>query len=266
MREIKNLDELKKIELEIMKKIHNFCVDNNIRYFLSYGTLIGAIRHKGFIPWDDDIDILLPRPDYDNFVEKFPEYAKKNNLYLANDKTKPALLRPFSKVCDSRTIQYEPKYKDPEPRGVFVDVWPLDGLPNNVIKRFFYSKIMYFKYVHLMASLTNIDYIPKKNRMKRLLIRLFSKADYYKLIEKYKNYSTKYDYDKSKYIVSSGVKAMVFEKSLFDSTIISKFEDAEFFIPSGYDKYLRKFYGDYMTPPPPEKQVPHHVINTFWKD
>ena len=266
MREIKDLNELKSIELEIMKKIHYFCVENDIKYFLSYGTLIGAIRHKGFIPWDDDIDILLPRPDYNKFVELFPKYAVDNDIYLTNNKTNPVLIRPYSKVCDARTVQYEPKYKDPDPRGVFVDVWPLDGLPKNPIKRFFYTKIMYIKYVHMMASLTNIDYIPKKNIFKRFLIKLFNKTNYVKLVDKYDKYIRKYDYDNSKYIVSSAVKAMVLKKELFDTGRLIDFEDTKFYIPSGYDRYLRKFYGDYMTPPPIDKQVPHHVINTYWKD
>lgn len=77
MKVIESLDELKKIELDIMIKVHQFCEENGIKYYMIAGTLIGAIRHKGFIPWDDDIDIAMPREDYENFLKIFPEYGKK---------------------------------------------------------------------------------------------------------------------------------------------------------------------------------------------
>ena len=87
MREIVNLSELKSIELDIMKKIHKFCEEYNINYTLSYGTLLGAVRHDGFIPWDDDIDIFMPQPDYEKFCRIFPLHQEKLQLELVNSKT-----------------------------------------------------------------------------------------------------------------------------------------------------------------------------------
>ena len=131
MKEITSLDELKKIELEIMKKIHEFCVENKITYYLAYGTLIGAIRHKGFIPWDDDIDILMKREDYNRFLELFPEWCKDKNLSIANPWTKPYYGRPMTKVYDNRTFLTEPDFRSDDPYGVFVDIWILDGFPSD---------------------------------------------------------------------------------------------------------------------------------------
>lgn len=115
MKVIESLDELKKIELDIMIKVHQFCEENGIKYYMIAGTLIGAIRHKGFIPWDDDIDIAMPREDYEKFLKIFPEYGKKNNLLAVNNRTKPYYGRPMTKVIDTRTSLTEPEYRSDDP-------------------------------------------------------------------------------------------------------------------------------------------------------
>ena len=132
MKIIDNLDELKKIELDIMIKIHQFCEKNNIKYYMIAGTLIGAIRHKGFIPWDDDIDIAMSREEYEKFLREFPAYGEKNNLLAVNNRTNPYYGRPMTKVIDTRTCLMEPEYRSDDPIGVFVDIWVMDGVPTGV--------------------------------------------------------------------------------------------------------------------------------------
>lgn len=266
MIEIDSLEELKSIELEIMKKIHMFCESNGIRYYLAYGTLIGAVRHKGFIPWDDDIDIFMPRPDYERFINEFQFFASQNNLNIASNKTKPYMCRAFAKICDSRTIQFEPKYKDKEPRGVFVDVWPLDGYPKTWIGRKLHQCILTVEFIILYASLTKIEYIPQKNKLKRLLIRIFRNTDSEKLLKKFEKNTKKYSFDDSDWVMCSSAKPQMFKKEWFKDRILLNFEDAKFYAPVGYDEYLRCRYGDYLKLPPKEEQNPHHVINTYWKE
>ena len=142
MREITDLEELKHIELEVMKKIHEFCEENSIIYYLCFGTLIGAVRHDGFIPWDDDIDIYMKRDDYEKFLTLFPQKAEELDLNYANYMTKPYYGRCFTKVFDNKTVLKEPQYKTDDDIGVFVDIWPLDGTPNIVFfrKLYLYSK------------------------------------------------------------------------------------------------------------------------------
>ena len=130
------LEELRVIQLELLQQIADFCEKNNIKYFLAYGTLIGAIRHKGYIPWDDDIDIVMPRDDYDRFLELYNEaypFSKVVDMY----NTKHYGFA-FAKVHDVRTIIYETQYAQ-DSFGVFVDVFPIDGIKGesqimNVIK------------------------------------------------------------------------------------------------------------------------------------
>lgn len=265
MREITSLDELKSIELDIMKKIHTFCVENNIQYYLAYGTLIGAIRHKGFIPWDDDIDIWMVRPEYEKFMATFGEYARQHDLCIASNRTKPYMCRAFAKICDTRTIQYEPKYIDKDPRGVFVDIWPLDGYPNNKIHRMLHQKKLLAEFGMLYASLTKLEYIPEEQKKKRTLIKLFQHFDSGIILKEYEKTSRKYKYEDSDYLFS-GRPVCFFKKEWFSKQILWNFEDTQFFVPNGYDDLLRSVYGDYMKLPPVEQQKPHHVIDTYWKE
>lgn len=264
MREIKELQELKNIELEIMKQVHNFCKDNNIRYYLSHGTLIGAIRHHGFIPWDDDIDIFMPRPDYKKFCLLFPMFAKKNDLELVNHETSLFFGRPMSKVIDKRTILIEAEYKDDNPIGVFIDVWPLDGAPSNsIIYLLQHTKCL----VLMKLFYGNISKINRSFSIRKKVLclfgRLFPRQWLLKMIIKY---SQKYNYDKeNKVACFVDPYQAVMEKQWFGSGKLMQFEDMEFYVPTNYDKVLNNLYGNYMELPPKDKQIPHHISNVYWK-
>ena len=118
------LAELRKIQLAILDKVHEFCMERGLRYSLGGGTLLGAVRHKGYIPWDDDIDIMMPRPDYDRFLQEFDgAYPHYGVLWYKNDEN---CLWPYAKVYDNRTVLEEHFIKT----GINIDVFPVDGLPD----------------------------------------------------------------------------------------------------------------------------------------
>lgn len=264
MKPIKTLDELKSIELSIMKKIHLFCVENKIQYYLAFGTLLGAIRHKGFIPWDDDIDIFMTRKEYNRFLDLFPCYAQNNNLSLANPKTKNYYGRPMTKVFDSRTYLIEPDFRSDVPYGVFVDVWVLDGVPSYNESRWL-KKMKNRKRV-LYASCLNFNknFSIKKN----IAIFLGRFLNYKKQCELFDLNASKYsfdEYDKCTCYLQGENNYFSYEKKWFESAKLCKFEDAEFYIPVGSHELLSRIYNDYMTLPPIEKQKPHHIINVYWK-
>lgn len=264
MREITDINELKSIELEVMKKIHGFCVENGIVYYLAYGTLIGAMRHGGFIPWDDDIDIWMPRPDYQKFLSIFPAWAHENGLELANHKTDVYFGRAMSKVFDSRTKLIEPEFRFDDPIGVFVDVWPLDGTPNDTHERdkHIAKAIRYHKMLY--ACVTKPAFATPKKIIKSLTTLPFTFVNSKQLIDKIEELAQEYTYSNAEWVYCPAYPMVVMEKESFKDAQLAKFEDTEFYVPSGYDALLTKRYGAWREYPPAKDRVPHHVINTWW--
>ncbi len=269
MKPIQDLKTLQSIEIDILKKIHSFCVNNKIEYMLCFGTLLGAIRHSGFIPWDDDIDIYMTRPNYEVFLEKFKTIDTNTHLEIANDKTNNHLIiRPMTKIFDNRTMLFEPDYKYDMPYGVFIDIWPIDGLPNNkklILKH--YKKLFRLKKL-LYAS--NLKFKRHYSFSKKLAIafsRFFINPK--KICNKFENLCKKYPYDKSENVACLLTQCRDktwYKKADIENLILKDFEDARFYVPSNYDKILKIDYGDYLTLPPKDKQVPHHIMNTYIKD
>lgn len=265
MKEIENLSDLKRIELSIMKRIHEFCVENSITYYLTYGTLIGAIRHSGFIPWDDDIDIFMPRCDYEKFCKLFPLKQEEFGLSLVNHTTKPFYGRPMSKVIDNSTVLFEPAYRHDDPLGVFVDIWVLDGAGSDFKK----AKSKKRKISHLVSILTycntKISYcrsLPKK--IVSFFLALWKPRP---LIRRIIKLCKESDYSKSDYLLSSfDPKRCIYKKDWFGEPMLHKFDDCSFFVPSHSDEVLTELYGNWRRLPPKAEQIPHHVMNVYLKD
>ena len=247
------LEECRKISLDILIDVADFCEKNNITYFLSVGTLLGAIRHKGFIPWDDDIDIMMPRPDYNRFINEY------NGKYSVLDPHSGYLY--YSKVYDPNTVKYESDadYKKYKPLGVDIDLFPLDGIVNDkeIIDKLYKKEC----FLETLLRLSNQPIFNRgKNPIKalnRIIPRIIGSKNLVKMIEK--NAST-YDYDASDYVIrmrwspngfTGALPKTVYEKEY------AEFEGYRFCIPKGYDEFLTAFFGDYMTLPPEEDRITH---------
>lgn len=247
------LEECKKISLDILIDITNFCEENNITYFLSVGTLLGAIRHKGFIPWDDDIDIMMPRPDYNRLLN---EYNGKYKLL------KPSVgMLYYAKAYDPKTIKIEADtdYKKYNPIGVDIDIFPLDGIVNdNIIINKLYKKECFLE---LLLRLSNQPIFLRKNPLKainRIIPRIIGSKNIVKMIES--NAQT-YDYNTSDYVIrmrrSPNGFTGALPKSVFEKDY-AEFEGHKFCIPKGYDEFLKAFFGnDYMELPSEDKRITH---------
>lgn len=248
-----SLQECKEISLNILIDIASFCDKNNITYFLSVGTLLGAIRHQGYIPWDDDIDIMMPRPDYNRLLN---EYQGKYKLL----KPSSGLLY-YAKAYDPDTVKYEADtdYKKNKPIGVDIDIFPLDGIVNDkkIIEKL-YSRACFLE---TLLRLSNQPIFLRKNPIKcinRILPRIIGSKNIVKMIEK--NAQT-YDYDKSDYVIrmrwSPNGFTGALPKSVYEKDY-AQFEGHNFCIPKGYDQFLRAFFGDdYMQLPSEDKRITH---------
>ncbi len=261
------LKEIQQSSYQILKKIKEVCDKNNITYFLDYGTLIGAIRHNGFIPWDDDIDISLPRKEY----EKFIEICIKNPSSIApfellHYKTNKKYIYPIARINDPRYFTDYQNAKD-YGLGAFVDVYPVDGINLN-------DKRHLKKLLHL----NNIIYVAGQKRMAkaRNFLRNIPKFIFFvitrftninKLIAKIDKLAQKYDFNNSEIVSCSVIESWShFNKSDYTNPIPHKFEDDEFSIPQNYDEHLHSYVGDYMKLPPKEEQIGHHFYKMYKKD
>ena len=262
MKEISQ-QELKFIELELLQKIHDFCCENHIVYYLCGGTLLGAVRHRGFIPWDDDVDIYMPRPDYEKFIACFDGKDCKVMTHLSSEE----YYLPYAKVCDNRTEIQETVVKTIPNCGVYVDVFPLDGLSDDrqVAKRIHDKNSWYMRINSVLAL------IPPKNRtLKNVIIKAMQKTIPQKVIlRRINKISKKYSYNDSALVgVAFGYygERETLDKKFFEQTIELEFEGRKFNAPGKPHEYLEALYGNYMELPAKEKRVSHHSFRAFWKE
>lgn len=255
--------ELKHIQIEILNDIVQFCEENGLRYFLAYGTLLGALRHKGYIPWDDDIDIHMPRPDYERFLQL---YNKRSSDYQAvTHDIERSYHVPFAKVYRKGTIVNEFFYKQ-SVFGVYVDIFPLDGIKHKW-QAFLCGQCIKFMYIKTFIFC-------KQQSLARKLRIAVTKAILLPFTEHFilsiiKKTSTKYKFGECDKVCSFGSRTALREilpAGVFNKHIMLTFEGREYRAPEGYDTYLAQKYGDYMTLPPVEKQVSTHDSQAYWTE
>lgn len=265
-----NPEILRKIQMKqlyIAKNIKKICDKYDIKYILNGGTLLGAIRHKGFIPWDDDLDIGMLREDY----EKFLKIAKKelgDEFFVQNWDTEINYALPYTKIRLNNTtyIEYNSRNVDIH-KGVFVDIFPYDNLSDNkIIQKFqkYLSKI----YIHLLLNKCGYDYFNKDKKMIYLIFKYSSKIFSKEFLKKnLYNIMTKYNNINTKKVVNFGGSNNFSRETIDHYWIYDKiyvpFEDTVFLIPAEWDNFLTHFYGDYMILPPENKRYNRHDIIKF---
>ena len=261
-----SLREIQKIELDILSYVDSLCVKENIKYSLDGGTLIGAIRHKGFIPWDDDIDIFMLREDYNRFVEVMQGASFPYRL-LSPGKSEQYYI-PFCKVVDTRTELIEYNAVPMKDMGVYIDVFPIDKLPvNESERRKLQKKCWKLRKVMGRARLW-IKGNNQRGGLYKILCwgcylygwkRAFKHFD--QLCQSYKGIETELYSD----IPESPTLDYCLPKRIFDETFRVAFENREFSAIKGYDEYLTLTYGNYMELPPRNQRVRKHSFDAYWK-
>lgn len=267
-----SLTEHKRLMLEILDAFASFCDEYSLKYYLDAGTLLGAVRHKGFIPWDNDMDICLMRPDYDRMVELLKQRDFKLNDHIILEQPEDSLFC-FCKLSDIRTRLIE--YPDTWPVDcyVYIDVFPKDGLEDLSIKTKTVCKISEICGLFHWFGKHSIPYwINKKHGPKKWVAMIGSflikdKNRAYRLQQKIiRKYANRHPLEQCEYAntLVNGEYHRICHRSCFDERVLLDFEGYQFYAPKGYDEWLRVLYGDnYMTPPPPEKQGVHDVIVTW---
>ncbi len=274
-----SIKEIKSVLLDMIEAFHEVCEANGLRYYLCGGTLLGAARHKGFIPWDDDADVFMPRPDYMRFVELTKGglgtfYQVKSHYFCKN------YTFPFIKICDSRTVGVGCEKIIDESLGVALDVFPIDGISSN--DSVFGRQMTKVKYLRRLSNYSRFRYASPsdffENNSKRHFIhnavlmsslfvvaRLFGYGFFVRQIDKC---ARKNDYDASEMV---GVVVWGYyhreriPKDCLEPYAMLPFETRQFRVPGKYHEYLTSLYGDYMTPPPPDKRKSDHNIAYYWK-
>lgn len=264
MRQVTELKEIQALALEILKPVQSFCTEEKIPYFLAYGTLLGAIRHKGFIPWDDDIDLWMKRDDFNRFCTKFPEWGEKHSLYVNSVRTTEKYNRVHAQVCLQNTRLVANDRNNPFREGYFIDIFPLDGTPNNKLLRWLHmTRLQTLKNVVTLAA-----YDSKKDNITAQIAKLFRNVDTVSVLNRYERIAEEYSCKKSKYLqmMAPGKKRgrnILISAEYFTDVKEVIFGDTTALAPVGYDAALHGIYGDYMMLPPEEARKPHHDF-TLW--
>lgn len=258
-----SLRELQNKSLEIALYFKDFCNEHGLLFYMCGGCCIGSLRHKGFIPWDDDVDVFMPRDDYEKLKELWPKYANTEKyacVYADKNRVDGNL---FVTIRDNETTAIKPYQVDMDiSHGVALDVLPLDGWPDGKMKRKrqVLWALVYSLYCAQTVPVNHGKAVSVAGKIALTLVP--SKKLRYKLWKLAERKMTKYPIKECNYITElcSGPYYMKkqYPREAFDKAIWVDFENVKMPIPQGYDVYLRTAFGDYMKLPPKEKQKPHH--------
>jgi lipopolysaccharide cholinephosphotransferase len=259
-----SLELLHSFQLDMLVKFDRICEENHLTYFLDSGTALGAVRHQGFIPWDDDVDVGMPREDYDRLLEIGSEGVLRDNLFLQTNKTDAAYAMPFAKIrlgdtffpegaVDVRKMKYQ---------GLYIDIFPFDKVPQDKQKAIHHIKKSRFWY--FVSVFSRRDYPGKKIPQKVLSYLLHHTSDntVAKLHEYYGRHCKKYNAEDTKTRTCfcwriSQRQIYLFEESELFPTIKMPFEGRELCMMHNPHAYLTKMFGDYNQLPPEEERKSH---------
>lgn len=268
------IKEMQNIELDILIFLKNICEKNNLKYYLAYGTLIGAIRHGGFIPWDDDIDVMMPREDYEKLIEIVNNSNNNTTYKMICIDSDANFTAPLAKIIDTRTklVQHYGFIEKIE-LGVYIDIFIIDGVPGNYENGKKYYDEAYAIYRKWSAANTMM-FQPRVNKIVsflRWIKRIPLKIIGYKYwLNKLEEHNKRYSFYNCEYVsvLEAGTKVAsrnVWPRSYFGDKRKVIFENQEFAVPDNYDAILRAEYGNYMKLPPIDKQISHHYTKVYWR-
>ncbi len=267
---LEQIKELQKIVMDMLLDISKVCREAGLRFYMAEGSLIGAIRHNGFIPWDDDVDIAMPREDYEKFLE-IAQSMLGERYKIQHSTTVKNYWSPFIKV---RLITDDPKFRQmhiahlTEDNGPVVDIFPLDSVPKktSLSQRINRKKIGLYRGM-ITRKLGCLPHNTLSSAAAYFLSRFFTLSTLHRRLGKL---HVKYNSPDNKYIVNwasyYSLEKETFPREAFGEPMFVPFEEHEMPVPTDYDTVLKTIYGDYMTPPPEDKRVIKHHFGADGSD
>lgn len=268
------LQELHNAELKIIRLLAEICEKEKLTYYLLFGTMLGAVRHKGFIPWDEDADFGMPRPDYEKLLKVIDQYIPDDIVFLVQGRPKWDTIdnkRYFARI---ENLQMQVKctgFQKDFIRNAWIEIFPLDGLPNNPFYRWIHRmRLNVLKKLYTVARFDMAVPLKKAGRSWFNQIGVFLCShlpvqSMFCLTKRWMAYDRalrKYSYEECDYFTDAvctyGAKG-VFKKTVLGEGAFYEFEGLKLRGPEDYDAYLSQLYGDYMTPPPPQNRVRHSI-------
>ena len=267
-------EESRKIQIEMLDTLAEYCDHHDLRYFLSGGTLLGAIRHKGYIPWDDDIDVNMPRADCEKL---FHDTNGKIGDYVLMEPD----MEGFMPCCEYYRL-YNFKIvienfvggatkKHPIYHPIFVDIFPIEGLPDTIKKtKIHYMKLILIRKLQRVAALKHMQAKSFGAHVFHVVAWVPAKViGYRKWSEWAQRIAKKYSFEESEYVGVMTAPVHTTEervqKVAYMNVIDVPFEEKYYHAPGNYDVYLSQLYGNYMEMPPEEKQRSHHQFKMYWR-
>lgn len=267
---MKNIDMLHKVDLEIVKEVVRLCDKYDLKYYMLGGTMLGAIRHKGFIPWDDDVDLGMPRQDYEAFLKIAPKELE-DNLKVVNYRNDPNYQYYITRVLDTDTRVIEERIgNDNKYTHASIDIFPIDGTPNNpVLRKIYFFRVLYHRALMSLCYKDSIDRKRKRGLLEKILLFIMERIPVEKVTTPYRQ-KLKIDallssqsVETSKYIgniMGAYRTREIVPREFYGKGRYYKFEDIMLRGFEQYDNYLTYTYGAYMELPPKEKRKTHFKI------
>lgn len=258
--------ENRAVQLEILNELDRYCEANGLRYFLIAGTLLGAVRHKGYIPWDDDIDVVMLRQDYDRLEKAYTS----EGFYIASYKRLEGYALPFMKLCKSNTLLQENALCTPDAMGINIDIFPVETVPEDKkVRKQLFQKIKAWRRI---LDVKDTPAAQGRAWYKNMILKagqvLLAPVNATKVAAAMERLVRKYSPKESSVCASvvwgCGEREVV-DTAVFADTTELLFEGRYYKAPAGWEQWLSRRYGDYMKLPPVEQQVTHHSFKTYIK-
>ena len=258
------LREQQLVALDILKYFDKICQEHNIQYSLGGGTLLGAVRHKGFIPWDDDIDLYMRRDQYEKFVKVWNQQKHSRYELSPIENIDAFLPGEITKIFDNKTKLYDGGGR---PAKIFLDIFLYDGVPNDA--KIIYKVMKKYRILKLRFTSCKKRWLrAKENSLQQKLFKKLAHYYFNKMNNYLADFQKQYPLESTEYmgLVISDYeywKVSYMPQKYFSDVVYLDFEDSKFPCMNAYHEYLSMYYGDYMQLPPKEEQKPKHTLEAY---